>query len=130
MKSLANCCILVVEDEFLIATALCEMLEDASAVVLGPATSVREAIKLIQNYQVDAAIVDMNLNGQWSDPIAEELNSRRIPFVITTGYGSSERTERFGVGIVAKPYSWEEVEEKLGQAMIESATKNPGAMPT
>jgi response regulator RpfG family c-di-GMP phosphodiesterase len=130
MRSLANCCILVVEDEFLIATALCEMLEDASAVVLGPATSVREAINLIQNYQVDGAIVDMNLNGQWSDPIAEELNSRRIPFVITTGYGASERTERFGARIVAKPYSWEEVEDKLGQAMIESATKNPGAMPT
>ena len=118
MSRLANRRILVVEDEFLIAAALCDMLEDAAAVVVGPVSTVTDAIQLLQAQPVDAAILDMNLNGQWSDPVAEDLRARRIPFVFTTGYGANERTERFGVRVVPKPYGWEEVEEQLAQAML------------
>jgi CheY-like chemotaxis protein len=119
MSALANRLILVVEDEFLIAAALCDMLEDASAIVIGPAVSVGEAMQLLQDHDVEGAILDMNLNGQWSDPIAEELKTRLIPFVFTTGYGKNERTERFGVRTVTKPYAWEEIEEQLGKAMFD-----------
>lgn len=125
MSAFANRRILVVEDEFLVATVLCDMLEDASAVVVGPAVTVDKAMQLIQEHPIEAAILDINLNGQWSDPIAEELKAQGIPFVFTTGYGANERTARFGVRIVAKPYSWEEVEEQLAQAMLESAAQRP-----
>jgi CheY-like chemotaxis protein len=123
MSRLANRRILVVEDEFLIAAVLCDMLEDASAVVVGPAVAVADAMRLLQDHPVDAAILDMNLNGQWSDPIAEELKMRNVPFIFTTGYGFDERTKRFGVRIVAKPYSWEEVEEQLAQAILQNTSQ-------
>jgi len=125
MSRLANCRILVVEDEFLIAAALCDMLEDAAAVVVGPATTIAAAMQILQEQPVDAAILDMNLNGQWSDPIAVDLQSRRIPFVFTTGYGANERTERFGARVVPKPYGWEEVEEQLAQAMLDGVAPSP-----
>ncbi len=123
MNRLANRRILVVEDEFLIAAALCDMLEDASAIVVGPAANLGEALLLLQEQPVEAAILDMNLNGQWSDPIAEDLKMRRIPFIFTTGYGSNERSDRFGVRVVSKPYSWEEVDEQLTQALLEHASQ-------
>lgn len=121
MSRLANCRILVVEDEFLIAAALCDMLEDAAAVVVGPVSTIADAMQLLQDQTVDAAVLDMNLNGQWSDPIAVDLQSRGIPFVFTTGYGANERTERFAARVVSKPYGWEEVEEQLAQAMLANA---------
>lgn len=120
MSILTNRRILVVEDEFLIAAELCDMLEAAYAIVIGPAVTVREAMQLVQDNEVEAAIVDMNLSGQCSDPIAEELRSRGIPFVFTTGYEPNEQTDRLGITTVTKPYSWEELEEHLGQAIVQS----------
>ncbi|MDP3195041.1 response regulator [Tabrizicola sp.] len=121
MSVLAGRRILVVEDEFLIATVLCDMLQDSGAVVVGPAATVPAAMQLLQEDPVDAALLDMNLNGQWSDPVAEDLQQRRIPFVFTTGYGVNARTERFGVRTVSKPYSWEEIEQQLALSMVEAS---------
>lgn len=121
MSGLAGSRVLVVEDEFLIAAVLCDMLEDNAAVVVGPAATVAEAMRLLQEHPVDAALLDMNLNGQWSDPVAEELQQRRIPFVFTTGYGANTRTEKFGVRTVPKPYSWEEVEHQLALSMADAS---------
>jgi DNA-binding response OmpR family regulator len=119
MSPLANRRILVVEDEFLIGAVLCDMLEDASAIVVGRATTLDQAMSMVGNPEIEAVILDMNLNGQWSDAVADELRSRRVPFIITTGYGSTENTRRFGVPVVPKPYSWEEVEGQLVRALQE-----------
>lgn len=117
MDGLANRRILVVEDEFLISAMLCDMLSDAAVIPVGPATTVSQAMELIRDTQIDAAILDMNLNGQWSDPVADELTKLGIPFVFTSGYGANERSERFGARTVAKPYTWEMVEEQLRQSL-------------
>lgn len=126
MKALATRRILVVEDEFLIATALCDMLAEVSAVVVGPAFKVGQALQAIRDHQVDAAILDMNLNGEWSDPVAEDLKRRGIPFVFTTGYQAEERAARFGARIVAKPYDWSELADAVALAIRErSAVEAP-----
>lgn len=109
MSVLASRRILVVEDEFLIANMLCDMLAEVSAVVVGPSFNVQQALHALRDQAVDAAILDMNLNGEWSDPVAEELVKRGIPFVFTTGYQAEERAARFGARIVAKPYDWTEL---------------------
>lgn len=121
MSALAGCRILVVEDEFLIAAALCDMLEEASAVVVGPCSTVRQGLQALGQQAVDAAILDINLNGEWSDPIAEELDRLGIPFVFTTGYQASDRTRRFGAGIVAKPYDQKELVDALVRAIADRA---------
>lgn len=117
MDALASRRILVVEDEFLIATTLCDMLAEVSAVVVGPSFTVQQALQALRDQDVDAAILDMNLNGEWSDPVAEELVKRRIPFVFTTGYQADERAARFGARIVAKPYDWGELVDAVALAI-------------
>ncbi len=121
MSALANRRVLVVEDEFLISAMLCDMLGDAAAEVVGPAANVTSALRLIEENTLDAAILDMNLNGEWIDPVAEALALRGVPFVFTTGYGANERSRKFGARTVEKPYSLETVEQQLVQAMLDCA---------
>lgn len=95
--------ILVVEDEFIVAAMVCDTLEDAGAVPLGPVGRVVEGLDMIRQGGIDAAVLDWNLNGEPGAPLAEALAASSIPFVIATGYGSVE--EPFsGRLILGKPY--------------------------
>jgi len=79
--------LLVVEDDYLIATDLAMTLEDLGAKVVGPAGSVRQALEVIAaEGALDGAVLDINLGQERAWPIADELRRRGVPFVFTTGY--------------------------------------------
>ena len=79
--------ILVVEDEYLIADALQMGLEEEGVVVVGPAPSVRKALRLLDGESaLDGAVLDMNLGEEKVFPVAEALQSLGVPFMFTTGY--------------------------------------------
>lgn len=82
--------ILVVEDDYLVAQILVDFLEETGATVVGPIGWVEEALALIEAdaSQIDAAILDINLHGSRSYPVADALTGRSIPFVFATGYAS------------------------------------------
>lgn len=95
--------ILVVEDEFIVAAMLCDILEDAGAQPIGPVGRVSEAIAIIGQDTFDAAVLDWNLLGESSEPVARALTAHGVPFVIATGYGAvdGEFADR---PILGKPY--------------------------
>jgi DNA-binding NtrC family response regulator len=62
------------------------MLADLGCAVVGPASSVNQALPMIDAEAIDAAVLDVNLNGQMSYPIADALAARGVPFVFSTGY--------------------------------------------
>jgi DNA-binding response OmpR family regulator len=80
--------ILVVEDEFLVAEYLSEILRAAGAEVLGPLGRVGETLAFVEaeKDRLDAVVLDVNLHGQSSFPIADLLVQKGIRFVFTTGY--------------------------------------------
>jgi CheY-like chemotaxis protein len=79
--------ILVVEDEYMLAEDLRQGLENLGAEVLGPAASVEQALALLQSENsLDAAVLDVNLQGDYVFPVLEVLRTRRVPFVLATGY--------------------------------------------
>jgi len=82
--------ILVVEDDFLVAQVLMEMLEDAGAIVLGPIGWVSEALAFLERDDdpFDTAVLDINLHGEKSFRIADVLAARRVRIVFATGYGA------------------------------------------
>lgn len=80
--------ILVVEDTFLVAMDLSDQLTDSGCDVIGPAASVQQALDQIDGIALDGAVLDVNLDGERSFPIAELLASRGIPFLFLTGYDS------------------------------------------
>ncbi len=97
--------VLVVEDEFLIAEEMVAMLEDAGHVVLGPAGSVRAAEAMLAgDPQPDVAVIDANLRGETSAPLATRLRERGIPFCVCTGYRINDLKSLFGdVATIRKP---------------------------
>jgi CheY-like chemotaxis protein len=80
--------ILVVEDDYLVAQVLVDLLEDAGAEVIGPVGWIDEAIALIEddNQKLDGAVLDVNLHGKKSYPVADALAARSVGFVFATGY--------------------------------------------
>lgn len=90
--------ILVVEDDYLVALILVDLLEDAGARVVGPFGWVDEAIACIESglQKLDGAVLDVNLHGRKSYPIADALAARSVGFVFATGYdgGVIERKYR------------------------------------
>lgn len=87
---------LVVDDEYIIATDLRQGLAERGATVIGPVPSVEKAIVLIlSGTHLDGAILDVNLQGQMVFPVADLLLERSVPFLFMTGYDQSVIPERF-----------------------------------
>jgi CheY-like chemotaxis protein len=108
--------VLVVEDEFLVGLTLCEDLARLAAQVTGPVASLGEALAVLQHQQFDAALIDVNLRGEMSFPLADELLARNVPFVFVTGYGADAIPARFRQVLrIAKPHDPKVLPSLVGQ---------------
>ena len=114
MSEFAGCRVLVVEDEPIIAMALEDMLLDLGCEVVGPASTLVEAQALAERADIDAAMLDININAGRSYVIADELRRRAVPFAFATGYGE-EGIENGGgdAPVLQKPYRQAQVEAVL-----------------
>ena len=87
--------VLVVEDELLISLELCDALKVLGWEIVGPATTVADAQRLIDTTpKIDVAILDINLGGELVYPVAERLRSLGVPFVYCTGYEQPSHASR------------------------------------
>lgn len=116
-KTLRDCRVLVVEDEYMLADDLALELGDAGAMVLGPVGTLEATIELIEAEEhVDGAIVDVNLRGEMAFPAADLLMERAIPFVFTTGYDASAVPSRFDKIVrCEKPINFRLVTQAIGR---------------
>lgn len=109
--------ILAVEDEMLVAMMLQDILEDAGCTVVS-AGHLKQALHLAQSMDIDGAVLDENLNGERSYPVADTLIARGIPFVFATGYGEADRGKLYpGSRILTKPYLETELLTALSAAI-------------
>lgn len=114
MSPLANKCILIVEDEPLVAMLLEDMLIDVGVQVVGPATTIEQAVALVQSEKIDGAILDVNLNGKHSVAVADALRDGGVPFLFATGYGSANFDAPHNQApVIAKPYQQDDVHRAL-----------------
>lgn len=81
--------VLVLEDEMMVAMLIEDALAEQASIVIGPARTVAEALLAIQHETIDVAVLDVNINGELSYAVADELDRRDIPFVFATGYGAA-----------------------------------------
>ena len=96
--------VLLVEDEPLIAFDVADHLIEAGFEVVGPATSVSAALKLIEGQGCDLAVLDVNLGRETAAPIADILSTKSLPFVALSGYSSDQLPGIFhGAPILTKP---------------------------
>ncbi len=103
--SLAGKRILVVEDEYFVADDISRALRRADADVVGPVATVAAGLKLAEIEPLDGAILDVNLGGEMSFPIADCLIGRNVPFAIASGYDEPALPDRLkGIASLAKPF--------------------------
>jgi len=87
--------VLIVEDEYYLAADLAETLRARGAKVIGPVGTLTEAIAAVEGSWIDYAVLDVNLRGEMSFPIADRLEAAGIPYVIATAYSVQSLPERF-----------------------------------
>ena len=116
--------VLVVEDETMVAWLLEDMLADLGCAVVGPAAHVNQALAMLDAEALDAAVVDINLNGQKSYPVADALAARGVPFVFSTGYNKDSLPNSYqSFPALQKPFD----RLKLGDTLAKLLTpEEPG----
>lgn len=102
---LLGCRVLVVEDEVMVSWILEDMLAELGCTIVGPAARVDQAITIIEAEVLDLAVLDVNLNGEKSYPVADALKRCDVPFMFSTGYSKDTMPDHFRVvPMLQKPY--------------------------
>ena len=113
-KFLSGRRVLVVEDELLVLMMIEDMLADLGCESVTVATTIEQALALISAQVFDAAMLDMNLNGNSSHSVAEALVARGVPFVYATGnIGRHTRDGYRDRPVLKKPFEFEQLVRSL-----------------
>lgn len=106
--------ILVVEDEYYIASDLKRALLREGAIVLGPFNTVATGLVAASDELIDAALIDVNLERATSFPIADMLGARGVPYMFLTGYDGATLPDGYRARPrLAKPFTMEVVLDSL-----------------
>lgn len=82
-----------------------DILADLGCDSVSAAANVDQALHLISSHAFDAAMVDVNLDGRMSYPVADALTARGVPFVFTTGYSGQSLDDGYrDRPVLGKPY--------------------------
>jgi DNA-binding response OmpR family regulator len=98
--------VLVVEDEPFLAMDVADLLNDAGFDVIGPATTVADALALLDRSGCDVGVLDIHLGHEDSEPVALALKSIGTPFVVVSGNSQKHSPPGFeGAPFLSKPIS-------------------------
>ena len=110
--------VLIVEDEGAVAMLLEDMLADLGYEVAALAARLAEGLRKAETERFHFAVLDVNLDGRPSFPIAEELARRGIPFLFVTGYGAKGVDSNFAAyPVLAKPFLQAELAAALSNLL-------------
>ncbi|EIM29933.1 response regulator (plasmid) [Microvirga lotononidis] len=118
MGSSLPCNVLIVEDEVMISMLIHDMLHEQGCGIVGPVTSLDQALLLATQSAIDVALLDINVGGSSIYPVADMLRSRNIPFVFYSGHDSNILPSRFqDTLMLRKPFSRQDLVAKLDEAL-------------
>jgi DNA-binding response OmpR family regulator len=120
--------ILIVEDEAMISMLLEDMVLECGGELVGPVARFDDALALAHQAEFGVAVLDLNLNGTLSYPIAEVIRERGIPVIFATGYGASGLLGRFrDCPTLQKPFSQQDFADAVAAACREQAANTCGS---
>ena len=107
--------VLVVEDEVLVGMLIEEMLQTLGYELVALSTHLDEALSLARTASFDFAVLDINLDGRQSFPVADILRARGVPFLFATGYGAKILKPPYsGLPTLQKPFQLADLERMIG----------------
>lgn len=114
--------VLIVEDDVMIRMLMEDMLSDLGFAVAAEASKVHEALAAVNGMEIDIAILDVNLSGETTGPVAEALAARGTPFVFATGYGEHGLPEQFrDRPLLKKPFQIDSLKRMLDTALARTS---------
>jgi DNA-binding response OmpR family regulator len=118
VSPLAGLRVLVVEDEALVGLLVEDFLKGFGCKTVGIASSTTDALGLIQSEAIDAAVIDVKLEGEMAYPLAAALKTADVPFVFATGVLADEIDGGYAhVPVVGKPFEEGELRGALLKAI-------------
>lgn len=106
--------VLVVEDEVIVGMLVEDMLRELGYEVAALSTHLDQAVDLARSIDVDFAVLDLNLNGRLSYPVADALRRRAMPFIFATGYGAKILVPPYaGTPTLQKPFHLDDLRRIL-----------------
>jgi DNA-binding NtrC family response regulator len=123
--------VLLVEDEELVAMAMTDELQRLGWTVVGPASTLEEAQLLVTSAEhLDAAVLDINLQGRWVHGVVDELVRRGVPFVVCTGYELVDPDGRFaGAPLIPKPMAADRLSATLDELLNQAGPNQVRVQP-
>ena len=117
-KLLSGRSILVIEDEMLILMMIEDMLADLGCESIAVASQIGPAIILIDGHVFDAAMVDLNLSGVQSYPIADALTAHHVPYFFSTGSSVTNIKDGYrDQDVLKKPFTFEQLSNTLSRSL-------------
>jgi len=114
--------VLIVEDDVMIRMLIEDMLIDLGFAVVAQAAKIPEALAAVNSTDIDVAILDVNLSGETTGPVAEALAARGTPFVFATGYGEHGLPVQFrDRPLLKKPFQIDGLRRMLEAALATEA---------
>ena len=116
----ARASVLLVEDEALIRMLFAENLVGLGHTIAAEAGNLASGLALAKERDYQLAILDVNLNGRPSFPIAEVVRARGKALLFVTGYGSLGLAADYkGTAVLQKPFGPTELSEAISSALTE-----------
>jgi len=102
--------LLLVEDEAIILMMMEEVITGFGCLVAGAASTVSQALKIVQTEPLDGALIDVRLDGETTLPLAHALSKKGIPFIFVTGFAVIPLE---GVPVLHKPFQEHQLRSKI-----------------
>jgi CheY-like chemotaxis protein len=113
--------VLVVEDEMMVSMLIEDYLADLGCEVAGPAATLEEAMSMAEQAKFDAAVLDLNLAGDRTFPVADKLVEMGVPFAFATGYGQGGlRDQDQHRPVLQKPFVYEDLQAVVEQLKVQA----------
>ena len=111
-NSLTGRRILIIEDSPVVGPFTADVLEELGCKVVGPAPNMAAARELIESEEFDAALMDIHIRGERVFTLCEVLETRDVPFVLTSGYADWTMPDKWNERPrLQKPYTIDDVSD-------------------
>src|SRR5262249_23611105 len=110
--------VLIVEDEAMIAGLIESILRKGGWSVVGPVATLERALETIERERLDAALLDVRINGRDVYAVADVLMGRGIPFIFVSGFARKQMPPGYrDCAHIAKPFTPDAILARLEEVV-------------